>query len=156
VLPPSSVISGMTMVCKALSSCPLVSFKRAALRILYQYTLRFKTNVTKWGTILREKLTVAQLKKSLAFRGTMWFITAFIRASHRSVSWVNWIQITSWDQPSNLHLGLRHQDLTRYAFITSPVRAVLNKCSTTQLALLPQRPEANLDVSINFRHPVSL
>jgi hypothetical protein len=102
----------------------------------YPFVSRFASldicfGLTPWSRVHLEKLTGAQLlKKFAAFYGTLWFITVFTSAHHRSLSWVRWIQSTSSNsisRGSHLRLGLPsgiypsgYPTRILYAFLISP------------------------------------
>ena len=96
--------------------------------------------LTPWCRVLLEKLTGLQLvKKSPAFHGTPWFITALTSVLHLSLSWASPIQSiyphpTSWRSililSTHLRLGIPSglfpsgfPTKTLYIPLSSPIRA---------------------------------
>ena len=94
----------------------LMFFTVVAVWFTCSHVTAFHTYLlTAWNRVLLEKLTDSQpIKKLPAFYGTHWFITAFTKAHHLSLSWARSIQSisphpTSWGSIwifSHLLLGL--------------------------------------------------
>jgi hypothetical protein len=81
--------------------CPYFhhSFVFLTWRTHYNHRLITKESmqITPWGRVLPEKLTVTQLLRNFpAFYGIRRFITVFTTARHWSLPWARWIQSTPY------------------------------------------------------------
>jgi hypothetical protein len=75
------------------SNCTTEVIFRKRYSELYLYPLQFET--TQWSRIVVEKMTDFHfIKKYPDFFGSRKLITIFTTASHRSLSWIRWIQST--------------------------------------------------------------